>query len=68
MNRGAMEPTQDIMDLKDKQIAMPPLPMFDRTFWFNANPEIVNDLKGNVVVVDFWEYTCVNCIRTFPYV
>jgi thiol-disulfide isomerase/thioredoxin len=25
------------------------------------------DLKGKVVLVDFWEYTCINCIRTFPH-
>lgn len=68
VNEQGMQPTDHIMDLKDKQVAMPRLPMFDRTFWLNANPEIVNELKGKVVVVDFWEYTCVNCIRTFPYV
>src|SRR5437667_11545201 len=27
----------------------------------------MNGLRGKVVLVDFWEYTCVNCIRTLPY-
>ena len=27
----------------------------------------MKSLRGKVVLVDFWEYTCVNCIRTFPY-
>ncbi|HVT13501.1 MAG TPA: redoxin family protein [Fimbriimonadaceae bacterium] len=36
--------------------------------WINSKPIKLSDLKGKVVLVDFWEYTCVNCIRTFPYV
>ena len=35
--------------------------------WVNSQPLMVSSLKGNVVLVDFWTYTCVNCIRTFPY-
>ena len=35
--------------------------------WLNTKPLSIKDLKGKVVLVDFWEYTCVNCIRTFPY-
>jgi thiol-disulfide isomerase/thioredoxin len=31
-------------------------------------PVTLKSLKGKVVLVDFWAYTCVNCIRTFPYV
>lgn len=27
----------------------------------------MKDLKGKVVIVDFWDYTCINCIRTFPH-
>lgn len=30
-------------------------------------PTTMKGLKGKVVLVDFWAYTCVNCIRTFPY-
>jgi thiol-disulfide isomerase/thioredoxin len=30
-------------------------------------PVTLKSLKGKVVLVDFWAYTCVNCIRTFPY-
>ena len=36
--------------------------------WINSPPMQLSDLKGKVVLVDFWEYTCVNCIRTMPYV
>ncbi|MEP0765130.1 MAG: redoxin family protein [Fimbriimonadia bacterium] len=35
--------------------------------WLNSKPLSIKDLRGKVVLVDFWEYTCVNCIRTFPY-
>lgn len=36
--------------------------------WINSKPlTLESDLKGKVVLVDFWTYTCINCIRTFPY-
>ncbi|MDQ3238973.1 MAG: cytochrome c biogenesis protein DipZ [bacterium] len=35
--------------------------------WFNSPPRSIESLKGSVVLVDFWTYTCINCIRTFPY-
>jgi thiol-disulfide isomerase/thioredoxin len=36
--------------------------------WFNSNPLSMRQLLGRVVLIDFWDYTCVNCIRTLPYV
>ena len=35
--------------------------------WVNSEPLCLSDLRGNVVLIDFWTYTCINCIRTFPY-
>ena len=35
--------------------------------WINSQPLKISELRGKVVLVDFWTYTCVNCIRTFPY-
>ena len=35
--------------------------------WINSEPLTMEELRGNVVLIDFWTYTCVNCIRTFPY-
>lgn len=49
-------------------VQMPKIAKFDKEFWINAAPEIVDNLKGKVVVVDFWDYTCINCIRTLPYI
>lgn len=36
--------------------------------WLNAEPLSLEELKGKVVLIDFWTYTCINCIRTLPYV
>lgn len=37
--------------------------------WLNTEKELkIADLKGKVVLVDFWTYTCINCIRTLPHV
>lgn len=36
--------------------------------WLNSPPLSFRQLCGHVVLVDFWDYTCVNCIRTLPYV
>jgi thiol-disulfide isomerase/thioredoxin len=35
--------------------------------WINSAPLTPAQLRGNVVLVDFWEYTCINCLRTLPY-
>lgn len=35
--------------------------------WLNSDPLTMSELKGKVVLVDFWTYTCINCIRTLPY-
>jgi thiol-disulfide isomerase/thioredoxin len=35
--------------------------------WLNSAALAPADLRGKVVLVDFWEYTCVNCLRTLPY-
>ena len=34
--------------------------------WINSSPLTMSGLHGKVVLIDFWEYTCINCIRTFP--
>lgn len=35
--------------------------------WFNSEPLTLASLKGKVVLLDFMTYSCINCIRTFPY-
>ncbi len=38
------------------------------TQWLNSPPLTASALKGKVVLVDFWTYSCINCLRTIPYV
>lgn len=35
--------------------------------WFNSEPLTLSKLRGKVVVIDFWTYSCINCQRTLPY-
>lgn len=35
--------------------------------WLNSPPLTPQTLRGSVVLVDFWDYSCINCIRTLPY-
>ena len=36
--------------------------------WLNSKPLTAESLRGKVVLVDFWTYSCINCLRTLPYV
>jgi thiol-disulfide isomerase/thioredoxin len=38
------------------------------TQWLNSPPLSAESLRGKVVLVDFWTYSCINCIRALPYV
>lgn len=35
--------------------------------WFNSEPLTLQGLRGKVVLIDFWTYSCINCQRTLPY-
>jgi cytochrome c biogenesis protein CcdA/thiol-disulfide isomerase/thioredoxin len=35
--------------------------------WINSPPLTIKELRGKVVLVDFWTYSCINCIRTIPH-
>ncbi|MDE1992410.1 MAG: redoxin family protein [Rhizobiaceae bacterium] len=44
-------------------------PNFDGAVqWLNSPPLTAESLKGKVVLVDFWTYSCINCLRAIPYV
>jgi len=46
-----------------------PAPEFKNiSHWINSEPLTMKSLEGKVVLVDFWTYSCINCIRTLPYV
>jgi cytochrome c biogenesis protein CcdA/thiol-disulfide isomerase/thioredoxin len=38
------------------------------TEWLNSPPLTAQGLRGKVVVIDFWTYSCINCLRSIPYV
>jgi len=45
-------------------------PFTDNQRWFNTaggEPLAMRALRGRVVLIDFWTYTCINCLRTLPY-
>jgi cytochrome c biogenesis protein CcdA/thiol-disulfide isomerase/thioredoxin len=45
---------------------MPPLD--GAVAWINSTPLTTQGLRGKVVLVDFWTYSCINCLRSLPYV
>jgi cytochrome c biogenesis protein CcdA/thiol-disulfide isomerase/thioredoxin len=58
--------------------AVPPAPQLDNegpfpslsgaVAWLNSPPLTSEGLRGKVVVIDFWTYSCINCLRSIPYV
>jgi cytochrome c biogenesis protein CcdA/thiol-disulfide isomerase/thioredoxin len=36
--------------------------------WLNSEPLTIPGLRGRVVLIDFWTYSCINCLRTLPYI
>ncbi len=58
-------PGQTTRDMQDTASAAPEI--IPGGEWFNSPPLTLKALRGKVVLVDFWTYTCINCIRTLPY-
>jgi len=36
--------------------------------WFNSEPLKISEQKGKVVLIDFWTYSCINCLRSVPFI
>jgi thiol-disulfide isomerase/thioredoxin len=49
-----------------KPVAAPEFAGIDT--WLNSPPLSMQQLRGKVVLVDFWTFDCINCVRTLPYV
>jgi len=58
--------TNDISDVVATEGNMPSLS--GATAWLNSEPLTAAALRGKVVLVDFWTYTCINWLRTLPYI
>lgn len=54
-------------DPENLPVGKPAGPLDGATGWINTPPLAPADLAGKVVVYDFWTYSCVNCVRTLPY-
>ncbi len=73
-NPATMSGNSMMMAMKPKGVAeqlpvegqMPPLD--GAVQWLNSGPLTAEQLKGKVVLVDFWTYSCINCLRAIPYV
>jgi thiol-disulfide isomerase/thioredoxin len=52
------------MELQPKYIRAPQL--YGKS-WINSEPVLLKDHIGDVILIDFWDYTSIHCIRTFPY-
>ncbi|MBI3006006.1 MAG: redoxin domain-containing protein [Ignavibacteriales bacterium] len=54
------------MELQPKHVRAP---VVYGDFWFNTDPISLSSLQGNsVVLIDFWDYSCISCIRALPYI
>jgi len=66
---GAMMRTANREGAADALPVEGTLPAFNgASEWLNSPPLTVQSLRGKVVLVDFWTYSCINCLRTLPYV
>ncbi|NGZ85694.1 cytochrome c biogenesis protein DipZ [Duganella aceris] len=62
MARRAMAPAADTLNVEG---TLPPLD--GAVQWLNSAPLTAQQLKGKVVLIDFWTYSCINCLRSLPY-
>jgi len=58
--------TGDVTASKDRGTPMPELS--GATAWINSSALSPASLRGKVVLIDFWTYFCINCLRTLPYI
>src|SRR5690606_25463369 len=57
------------MDTQHLQPRIIRAPDFGPGEWLNVERPLTPErLRGRTVLVDFWDYTCINCLRTLPYV
>ena len=62
---GHTEPEAESSDFRD----FGPAPeITGATEWLQGDPTTLADLRGKVVLIDFWTYSCINCLRTLPHV
>jgi len=65
MMRGKPDARDEALPIEG---ALPSSALNGAVEWLNSPPLTVEGLKGKVVLVDFWTYSCINCLRAIPYV
>jgi len=66
MNGGAMMSNKAAAPGATNEGELPPLK--GASLWLNSPPLARESVRGKVVLIDFWTYSCINCLRTLPYV
>ena len=66
-NNGALSDEVDGVDASHLPMLAKAPEIVGIADWINSPPLTIAELKGKVVLIDFWTYSCINCIRTFPY-
>ncbi|MEJ2565177.1 MAG: cytochrome c biogenesis protein DipZ [Gammaproteobacteria bacterium] len=65
---GQSAPPETSLHLEDGLRSPYPAPQFSGIVdWLNSPALNMRELRGKVVLVDFWTYSCINCVRTLPY-
>jgi cytochrome c biogenesis protein CcdA/thiol-disulfide isomerase/thioredoxin len=67
LDMGGGGSTENAMMESDEAPALAPA-LDGGVVWLNSPPLTIEQLRGNVVLIDFWTYSCINCLRTLPYV
>ena len=75
LGRGSFKRGQNVVeDRKPAATSAPDLPDYGPApdfagidEWLNSRPLTMAELRGKVVLVDFWTYSCINCLRTLPH-
>ena len=68
LGMGGMGHTQPEAESSDFRDFGPAPPIAGVTEWLQGEPATLESLRGRVVLIDFWTYSCINCLRTLPHV
>ncbi len=64
----AKAPSAEVSNNGPLPVEAPMPPLTGAVQWLNSPPLTTEGLRGKVVLVDFWTYSCINCLRSLPYV
>jgi thiol-disulfide isomerase/thioredoxin len=62
---GGPAASSDALVPAAQRVAAPEFTGIDK--WINSKPLTISGLRGKVVLIDFWTFSCINCVRTLPH-